>query len=346
MGLLWRYLSTVLPTVEKELRMWRARAAAIPDAELRHQALASLDSKRFHCQGGAVFAARPGPHRRSVLRFIVALQTISDYLDNLCDRTGVTDATAFRLLHRALLDAVGRPPPAGERGYYSLFPYHDDGDYLNDLVDACRRATQPLPFYSVVQGEVVRLAELYRDLQVCKHMELAARVPRLTAWFGREWEGEEDLQWQEFAAASGSTLGIFALCDAAAGPSRPQPERLLDFYFPWTAGLHILLDYFIDLAEDERHGDLNFVTFYCDLNRAEARMRYLYEGAMERLAGQEDVPLHAAVLHGLPALYLSDPKVSSQCQKEHARRLLRRGGVQALALHQLCRLFRRCTAGS
>ena len=52
--------------------------------------LHGIRDKEFHCLGGSVYAPRTGGQRKDDgLRLIVAFQTISDYLDNLCDRTGV-----------------------------------------------------------------------------------------------------------------------------------------------------------------------------------------------------------------------------------------------------------------
>jgi tetraprenyl-beta-curcumene synthase len=45
---------------------------------------------------------------------VVALQTISDYLDNLCDRRG-SPTGRFRQLHLAMTDALD---PAGETHDY------------------------------------------------------------------------------------------------------------------------------------------------------------------------------------------------------------------------------------
>lgn len=347
--ILWRHLWHVLPAVHRELDFWQRRAAAIPNLQLRSQALASINWKRFHCEGGAVYAARSGPYRRELLQFIVALQTISDYLDNLCDRAGVLDAAAFRLLHQAMLDAVALPgteqpgftQTSVSARYYGLYPYNNDGGYLSDLVATCQRCVSALPFYYRVQPAVHRLVSLYCDLQVYKHIALAERVPTLTAWFAREWSGAADLQWQEFAAAAGSTLGVFALCDMAAGPAPPLPEPLIDLYFPWVCGLHILLDYLIDLEEDRAGGDLNFVSYYHDLAEAETRMSRLYKAALARVGRQACPAVHAAALHGLPALYLSDAKVQRQGQQQYARRLLRTGGGWAAGLYTVCRIYRR-----
>ena len=82
-----RAVPTLLRDVNAELGRWEDRAQAVPSPELRLQALESIRHKRFHCEGGAAYALAAGPARDRCLRFIIALQTISDYLDNLSDRS-------------------------------------------------------------------------------------------------------------------------------------------------------------------------------------------------------------------------------------------------------------------
>jgi len=86
----WRLLSNyvffILPRVEKQLAYWRHFLEDRPPTPLIEQALASIKGKHFHCQGGAVFALLAPQSSANLLQFIVSFQTISDYLDNLCDR--------------------------------------------------------------------------------------------------------------------------------------------------------------------------------------------------------------------------------------------------------------------
>ena len=58
----------------------------------------------------------------------------------------------------------------------------------------------------------------------------------------------------EFAAATGSTLGMFMLTAAAYQENLNTEEitTLKEAYFPWISCLHIQLDYFIDQAEDRQ----------------------------------------------------------------------------------------------
>ena len=101
-----KILFGVIPRVRHYLDYWKGRAAAIPNPELRRQALASIETKTFHCEGGALYALLAGEHRDDAIRFIVAYQTISDYLDNLCDRSTSLDPEDFTALHESMLHAL------------------------------------------------------------------------------------------------------------------------------------------------------------------------------------------------------------------------------------------------
>ncbi|PZN06965.1 MAG: DUF2600 domain-containing protein, partial [Bacillota bacterium] len=337
-------MGRVLPLVDRTLDRWEERARAIPDPELRRQALASIRTKRFHCEGGSVFAvaAPDADTRYRLIRLIVALQTISDYLDNLCDRSVSLDPRDYRCLHQAMLDAVtppagpdpvegsirravltppgepfphpGSPPghedPAG--GYYRLHPHHDDGGYLAALVAECRAQTAALPGYGRVAPRVAELVGLYNDLQVYKHGPRESRLPRLERWFarrGRRYHGQ--LHWWEFAAACGSTLAVFALFLEAGWQPQPAAEdlnALLAAYFPWVCGLHILLDYFIDQEEDRAGGDLNLVSYYPTRELLRERLALFVREARRHVARLRRRPLHELVVSGLLGLYLSDPQ--------------------------------------
>ncbi|WP_306301320.1 DUF2600 family protein [Thalassobacillus sp. C254] len=89
--LLSKVYKEVLPDVRLCLGSWRQRAMEIPNNQLRTQALSSLTEKAFHCEGGAVYGLLAGEERNKIITFIVAYQTISDYLDNLCDRSTSLD---------------------------------------------------------------------------------------------------------------------------------------------------------------------------------------------------------------------------------------------------------------
>lgn len=340
-----RHLTAILPLVDRELLAWRRRAEAIPDPVLRHLALSSIDAKRFHCEGGSVFAAWEPRSAPEIVRFIVALQTISDYLDNLCDRTESGRADDFRTLHEAMIDAVSLDRPvAGE--YYRLHPRSEDGGYLEALVATCRDTLRRFPRFSGVAEEVLRLVGLYNDLQVYKHVSSVDPLPGLKAWFARHRERYPFLHWWEFAAASGSTLGVFALIAEAARPRpREDQQRLLAAYFPWVCGLHILLDYFIDQEEDRRERDVNLVSFYPDKKTMAARIGWMLGGSIRETAGLRDAAFHRTVIEGLLGLYLTDPKVEEQGYTWAARSWIGQAGWRAGVFYRICRRWRQSVAG-
>lgn len=336
-----RIARDVLPAAADELARWRRHIDAIPNPELRRQASASITHKRFHAEGGSVYAALAPQHAATLVPLIVALQTISDYLDNLCDRSVSLDEDDFRALHQAMLDAVdGTPPqPGASASYYALHPNKDDGGYLAALVDECRRRTADLPAYHVVRPHVQRLVALYNDLQVYKHGPRAGRVGRLETWFAREGRAWPDLYWWEFAAAAGSTLGVFALFTAATNPGLTDEDArcIVQAYFPWICGLHILLDYLIDQEEDASGGDLNLVSYYPDVDTMQRRLVFFIQQARRAACVLPAPAFHVSIVEGLPGLYLSDAKVRRQRLQPLALTLLRTAGPLSFAYYAWCR---------
>ncbi len=315
----------ILPGVREQLASWRELADRMPDPELRTQAIASMTSKQFHCEGGAVYAAAHLPMRHVLIPLIVAFQTISDYLDNLCDRSTSLDPVDFRRLHQSMLDAVDPAEPLHD--YYEFREEKDDGGYLYELVKTCQASIRMLPSYSVVAEEVRHLVGLYCDLQVYKHIRHDLREAALDEWWSKHASAYPAIRWNEFAAATGSTLGVFMLFLAASQP-KLQPDsakRIHEAYFPYICGLHILLDYLIDQEEDLIGGDLNFCSYYGGMDETVDRIAEIVRQAHAKVDLLEAPKFHRMIIEGLLALYLSDPKVSKQTQVKRISRQLMKG---------------------
>jgi tetraprenyl-beta-curcumene synthase len=338
-----RFLTGVLPQVSRELRKWHKQLDRCYDLSLRKQASASLNRKRFHSQGGSFFALYNPPWTRQLAALIVALQTIGDYLDNLCDRGGIYDEAAFRRLHQAMLDAVS-PGLGITRDYYRFYPARNDGGYLKALVDECRSHVSALPSYAAVHAEVLRLVALYNDLQVFKHLAPPVRCSRLKRWFREKGiVTAPPVYWWEFAAACGSTLAIFALLAAATAPhtGREEVKEVMKAYFPWVCGLHILLDYWIDQEEDRHGGDLNFAACYASPAEAAQRLHLFLQRALAGVSRLPHPGFHRTIVRGLLAVYLSDPKVERQGFRQAARSLLAAGGAETGSYYRSCLMLRR-----
>lgn len=343
-GLLKRVFIELFPVIEEELKNWREKAEAIPNTELRNQALASIETKKFHCQGGGVFALLSGAHCKTVLRFIVAYQTISDYLDNLCDRSTSLNPEDFRMLHKAMTDALS--PGNSLKNYYAFREEKNDGGYLHELVQVCQNTLLEMEDYLLIQGKMLELEALYADLQIHKHVKEGERLPRLIHWYKTNKEKALGLRWNEFAAASGSTLGIF--CLAAYGFSGKMTsalaESIVESYFPYVQGLHILLDYYIDQEEDRAEGDLNFCNDYCDEVQMLERFQYFLILAEEKITQLPDMQFHRYIPKGLIGLYLSDEKVKKIDRNSYLRKqLLKKSGFTGWFLYYNIRLYYKIT---
>ncbi|WP_417899245.1 tetraprenyl-beta-curcumene synthase family protein [Bacillus haimaensis] len=332
----------VFPVVYEELVYWKSRASEIPDAELRTQALASIDSKAFHCEGGGILSLLAGADIQKAIKFIVAYQTISDYLDNLCDRSTSLDPVDFEALHESMKDALTVGSPV--KDYYRFREEQEDGGYLADLVSTCQSVLKDIEHYPIIFPHLLKLCQYYCDLQIHKHVVVEERVPRLEKWFATYREELPQMEWYEFSACSGSTLGIFCLVSQSFREdfSEQHASKIVGGYFPYIQGLHILLDYFIDQEEDLAGGDLNFCTYYSDEEVLMERLKHFVAKADEHTTGLPFEKFHRLINRGLLGVYLSDRKVHD-CKNVSgmAKSIIRSSGGTAYFFYVNGRAYRR-----
>ncbi|MDQ0160962.1 tetraprenyl-beta-curcumene synthase family protein [Aeribacillus alveayuensis] len=331
----------VLPTVHHYLKYWKKRAENIPNEELKKQALNSIQTKTFHCEGGSILSIIARNHLETCIEFIVAYQTISDYLDNLCDRSTSLDPKDFRMLHQSMDDAL--TINADVKNYYQFRKDQDDGGYLQDLVLTCQRILRKLKHYPLIVDHLRELCRYYCDLQVHKHVKVDERIPRLEKWFESYRPHLPEMEWYEFSACAGSTLGIFCLVSYAFQEhfTEELAKQIKYGYFPYVQGLHILLDYFIDQQEDEQEGDLNFCHYYESETMLLNRLEHFVIEADKSLQGIPHEKFHRLINRGLLGIYLSDDKVYEQKQLWKAvRKLIRLGGSTSIFFYLNGRAYR------
>ncbi|OLN22127.1 tetraprenyl-beta-curcumene synthase [Domibacillus antri] len=338
--LLYKIQQEVLPDTRHFLNEWRKKATKIPNDELRKQALSSIKEKAFHCEGGAVYGLLAGNECRKIIRFIVAYQTISDYLDNLCDRSTSLEERDFRMLHQSMHHAL--TPGKQPENYYQYRNDQDDGGYLSSLVLTCQDVLKDLPGFQNAQEAMHQLAGYYCDLQVFKHVEKNKRVELLENWFAGHKHEVPAMTWYEFSACAGSTLGIFCFAAYASHGLKIEEVNLLkNGYFPWVQGLHIMLDYFIDQKEDREEDDLNFIFCYENEEKMVQRIKYFKEKAEESIRSLPDWKFHQLINKGLIAIYLADKKVQEDKKlKRTAKRFIRFGGMPTLFFYLNSWLYR------
>jgi tetraprenyl-beta-curcumene synthase len=337
-----RIYKEIIPTVHKHLGYWKDRARNIPNMELSKQATMSICTKTFHCEGGSIYALLTHGDKEKVIQFVVAYQTISDYLDNLCDRSTSMDGNDFKALHQSMLDALTPGEPL--KNYYRFRDDQNDGSYLHDLVVTCQEVLAEIESYPFIADKLKYLASLYCDLQVHKHIEHEKRVPALQEWFDSHKSSLPEMSWYEFSACSGSTLGIFYLVSFASGRvlTEQETENVMNSIFPWVQGLHILMDYFVDQEEDRNGGDLNFCFYYDDHEQLRKRFLHFLQNGHNNILELPDSEFHHMINCGLIGIYLADMKVQKQPEvRAIGKDLLTAAGPQAKFFYFNGRIYRK-----
>ncbi|HZZ64174.1 MAG TPA: DUF2600 family protein [Candidatus Baltobacteraceae bacterium] len=317
-----RFLVHVVPLARTAIAQIVRLAERIPDDELRAQALTSLRSKAYHIAGAGILATfLPPMAREHYIEIVAPLEAIYDFLDSLCDRHPDTPVRAFRALHEALADALD--PGRALHPYYEYGPCGDDGDYLVALVRRVRAALLRLGDYELLLPHFRTAALLYADTQTFKHLPEEERQAACIAWFNEKGGRYRDLSWWEFGAACGSQFHVYAPLYAAFCSEFDQIGKAYEAYFPALAALHVLLDSFIDQAEDAAHGELNWVTCYASNAQFIERVRELAGQARERFSDLRMPRAHVFTLRTMSLFYLTHPKIEPQGLDRQARTLLR-----------------------
>lgn len=305
-----RYWTSVFPRVYALAARWRRRARSIPDPVLRRLALEAV-AKSGNIEGAAAFSAfAPWRHRGAAVRAASAFQCAYNLLDLLGEQPSADPVLDGRRLHESLVYAVGVGEDSiDRRDWYEHHPQHDDGGYLDAILDECRRAFAELPSHAIVGPWIRASAERIVAFQSLNLSEAQGDHDGLEQWALRATPAGSGLRWWETAAAAGSSLEVHALIAAAASPrlSDDEARALARAYFPWIGCLHSLLDNLIDKHEDEAAGHRSLLEYY-DPPRAAERLGEL--AARARLAA-DNLPnkgRHGVMLSAMVANYLSTPE--------------------------------------
>ncbi len=333
-----RELSWGLRAAARELRGWRAAAAAIPDPGLRADALASLACKRGHADGAALFTILPRRRDARLLRLLVAYETMVDYLDNVSERHP-TCANGLQL-HGALADALDPDTPLND--WYRHHPTCDDGGYLAALVDACREGCRALPSYELVRPLLARDARLALVLGINHDPDPVRRDAALREWAAVELPGERELAWFELSGAASATMSVLALLALAADPAlcAAEVDAVHAAYWPWISLATTMLDSWVDATDDPRDGHHSYVAHYGDAAAALPRVRAAVGRGAAAARGLPAGHRHAVIVGCMVALYLSEDSARTPATRADTRELVRAGGSLVRLLLPMLRGWR------
>jgi tetraprenyl-beta-curcumene synthase len=323
-----------------EVERWRARAAEIPNATIREDALAALEHKRSNTEGAALFWTIPRQRCSRLLSLLVAYEIMADFLDSAIERGAHAGIANGRQLHLALVDAVDVERPMSD--YYRHHPWQDDGGYLARLVKACRYGCAALPSYRRVRPLLLRAAALAQVQGLNHELDLRLREAVLKAWVAREGDAENGLGWYETAGAASAWLTVLALFAVAAEPSPPSshPSAVYSAYFPWISLAATLLDSYGDVVEDELKHENSYIARYRSLEAAVWRIGEIVRRATIEARLLHDGERHSVILAAMIAMYLSKDSARASDMQLTSRQLLRSGESLPRLLAPVLRAWR------
>jgi tetraprenyl-beta-curcumene synthase len=332
-----RELTWGLRAVSREMRMWQCRAAMIPDAPIREDALRALARKRTHIDGAALFWILPQRRNPRLLRLLVGYEIILEFLDDTHERA--SGEVNGRQLHRALAEALDPEAPISD--YYRHHPWKDDGGYLRALVESCREGCVSLPSYSKVRPFVLLGATRCGCVQSLNHDSDPVRCgAALKHWAEREFAGVSEMSWWELTAAASSSVGVHALLALAACPSGGDDMEVDAAYMPWICAASTMLDSYVDEVRDIADGEHSYVAHYPSPEVATGRMCELIRRSANEARRLRDGHRHAVIVACMVAMYLSNDTVRDPAMQARNESLARAGGSLTRLLLPILRLWR------
>ncbi|HEX5853519.1 MAG TPA: DUF2600 family protein [Solirubrobacteraceae bacterium] len=337
------YWLTIYPRARREIRHWKTHANQIPDPVLRAGALEKLTRERLNPEAAAFFAIlAPRRHRARLVRLMVAFQIAYDYLDAINEHPSTASLRNGLHLHRSLTDAVSASPARDD--YYRHHPQHDDGEYLNELVHACRAVIRDLPSAAVVRPVLVHAVIRCGEAQSHNHAVRIEGRGQLIEWTAAQRPRGEYLWW-ELAAGGISCLAIHALFAAAAGRTTPAEAMGMDrAYFPSICAISALLDSLVDHSDDAQTANHSFTGHYDTRTAAVERFTTITNEASTLVGALRRPTRHSVILAGIACFYLSAPEVKNEFAEPVAKSTLACLGSITTPILVVMRVMRRSLA--
>jgi tetraprenyl-beta-curcumene synthase len=309
-----RYWTTVAPKVRAELARWRARARKIEDPELRTLALHTLYGEGFAAEVAATLATlTPRQHRGTVVRAVVALEVMYDYLDGLTEQPAPDPLANGRLLFKAFTDALD---PSGEldEDYYRHCSSAADGGYLRELAAVVKDALVCLPSATALAPAMLQAASRCAEAEVLTHAGAFTSTSQVERW-ARQTANGSGLEWREYlAGAASSVLAVHALI-ALAGDAHTTVEHAasIDAVYLALGALSTMLDSVVDYEQDVEHGTLAYIRHYGeDRSIIGDRVVHVAQAAARRAHDAPRSVHHLMTLAGVAAYYTSAPSATSE----------------------------------
>jgi tetraprenyl-beta-curcumene synthase len=362
-----------LRAVSREVAHWREQAAAIPDPELRADALSALACKRGSIDGAALFWILPQQRNRDLLGVLVAYEVLADYLDCVSERGAERGIKNGHQLHLALVEALEPDTGTPISDYYRYHSSGADGGYARALVSRCRSGCEQLPSFEAVKPFLMRAAAQSGVLGLNHEPDPVRREKALRRWANDqvhsdqvpvdqvpalprhnrsaevdERAGTSEHAWYERSAGSSAWVTVLAMLALAAKPGRAvggylqrnEVARTYNAYMQWIAPAGAMLDSFADILEDRASGDHSYVAHYPSMEVATERIGELVRRSRSEARALPAGARHSVVVSAMIAFFLSKDSVRDSELRASARELRRAGGPLVRLLLPVLRLWR------
>lgn len=317
-----RYRLSLAGVVQEEMSRWDEHARGIADPQLRALALSKLEAEGFNARAAGMLATfAPRGRRRGIVRTIIALEVLFDYLDGRTELPGGGDPLAWRMDLFAVFNwAVSEPVAVNEQ---PVVPDVADGAYLAALGQAIRNGLRELPSAKSLRAAMSPAAARATQAQVRKHAIGELGEGQLRVWAEEAAVGS-GFEWREYlAGACASVLAIHALIVAGSEPTTSAwAAESIDQLYLAIGALAALLDELVDYdAEDD--GDFGLRREPAELEHTLAR---LTETTAVKARHSEHPRRDVAILAGVLGYYATAPgartafaaPIAAQLRDQHA----------------------------
>jgi tetraprenyl-beta-curcumene synthase len=298
-----RYWLSLAGVVQEEMSRWNEHARGIADPQLRTLALSKLEAEGFNARAAGMLATfAPRGRRRGIVRTIVALEVLFDYLDGRTEPAGEGDPLAWRMGLFAVFNwAISEPGAEHEQ---PVVPDVADGAYLAALAQAVSDGLRELPSYESLRAAMSPAAARATQAQVRKHAIGELGEGQLRAWAEEAAVGS-GFEWREYlAGACASVLAIHALIVAGAAPSsRAGAGENIDRLYLAIGAIAALLDELVD-HDIEDDGDFGPRRNAAELEHSLAR---LTEATAVQARHSQHPRRDLAILAGVLGYYATAP---------------------------------------
>lgn len=308
-----RYWPTVAPHVQRELRHWTRCADTIPTDRWRTIACEKLAHERFNAEVAATLATlAPLRLRRTVIRAIVAVEVMYDYLDGASEHAAIAHKGGAHL-YDAFSLALGTRTVTTQH-LYSDLP-DDDGGYLVRLASTCRGALLNLPTATAVTAAATIAAERCASSQTLAHQVPQQGINPLRDWATTAPDRRQLTWWEYAAGGAASVLAVHALIAAAADTrTTATTAAAIGYAYLLTSALSTLLDSLVDLDRDCADDSHSYIAYYADDDAMADGVAAVARAAAAATAALPHAAHHLMTVAGVAGYYLSAPGA----QRPHA----------------------------